>query len=125
MAQIKTIKELIDVFDKSDALEFDYEEADFKLHLKKPEIKRKVSGEKVSEIGANAITAPVAGTYVSSKNKIKIGERVLAGQELCTIHAMKIANTISAPYDGIVERINARDGEIVEYGAVLFEIARL
>ena len=43
------------------------------------------------------------------------------GQELCTLEAMKMKNSIRAGYDGIIAKIHVSSGEQVQQGKVLME----
>ena len=42
---------------------------------------------------------------------------------LCIIEAMKLMNEIESDYNGKIEKILVEDGQPVEYGTPLFEIA--
>jgi acetyl-CoA carboxylase biotin carboxyl carrier protein len=71
-----------------------------------------------------AVLSPMVGTaYLSSepggKPLLSVGDRVLQGQTLLIIEAMKVMNPIPAPHSGIVKQILAADGRPVEYGEVL------
>jgi acetyl-CoA carboxylase biotin carboxyl carrier protein len=73
---------------------------------------------------AGAVLSPMVGTaYLSSepggKALVAVGDRVLQGQTLLIIEAMKVMNPIPAPHSGIVKQILAADGRPVEYGEVL------
>jgi len=41
---------------------------------------------------------------------------------LCIIEAMKLMNEIDAPVDGMLEKVMLKDGEVVEFGEMLFLI---
>ncbi|HJU20371.1 MAG TPA: acetyl-CoA carboxylase biotin carboxyl carrier protein subunit [Stellaceae bacterium] len=75
-----------------------------------------------------AIKSPMVGTaYLAPQPGtppfVRPGDEVAAGQPLLIIEAMKVMNQIRAPRTGRVERILVRDGEPVEYGAVLMLLA--
>ncbi|NDC38170.1 MAG: hypothetical protein EBZ48_08975 [Proteobacteria bacterium] len=55
---------------------------------------------------------------------VKEGDRVSKGATLCIIEAMKVMNEIDAPCDGVIEKILPSEGEVVEFGEVLFLIAQ-
>lgn len=65
-----------------------------------------------------AAPAENAAPYVS------IGDHVKKGQTLCIIEAMKLMNEIAAEEDGVIEKICATNGQVVEYGTELFHIRR-
>ncbi len=71
-----------------------------------------------------AVLSPMVGTaFLSSepggKPFVATGDRVLQGQTLLIIEAMKVMNPIPAPHSGIVKQILAADGRPVEYGEIL------
>ena len=62
--------------------------------------------------------APQAGAapYVS------VGDHVAAGDIVCIVESMKMFNEIAAECSGTIEEICVNNGQIVEYGQVLFRI---
>ena len=62
--------------------------------------------------------APQAGAapYVS------VGDHVAAGDTVCIVESMKMFNEIAAECSGTIEEICVNNGQIVEYGQVLFHI---
>lgn len=62
--------------------------------------------------------APQAGAapYVA------VGDRVAAGDTVCIVESMKMFNEIAAECSGTIEEICVNNGQIVEYGQVLFRI---
>ena len=64
-----------------------------------------------------AISAPMPGDIVEIK--VKEGEEVKIGQELCVLEAMKMRNMIRAPQAGTVSLIEVSVGDSVKYGAPL------
>jgi oxaloacetate decarboxylase alpha subunit len=72
-----------------------------------------------------AVTSPMVGTFYLSPSPeagpfVAVGDDVKAGDPLCIVEAMKLMNEITADEDMIVRQIVAVDGEMVEYGSVLF-----
>lgn len=55
---------------------------------------------------------------------VKVGDRVKKGQTLCIVEAMKLMNEITAEEDGVISEICVTNGQVVEYGTVLFRIKR-
>ena len=51
--------------------------------------------------------------------KARPGDRILAGQELLVIEAMKMELAVKAPRDGVVAEVRAAEGDFVEADAVL------
>ena len=77
--------------------------------------------------GQLEVKSPMVGTYYGApepgaKPYVAVGDRVLKGQTLCIIEAMKIMNEIESEFAGVVKEILAQDAQPVEYGQVLFRI---
>jgi acetyl/propionyl-CoA carboxylase alpha subunit len=69
---------------------------------------------------ASAVTAPMPGTVI--KVLVAEGERVAARQPLVVLEAMKMETPLVSPYDAVVRRVHASEGELVAGGAVLVEL---
>ena len=87
----------------------------------------KTSEEEKTVISGNQVKAPLVGTYYSASAPdaepfVQIGDTVKNGQTLGIIEAMKLMNEIESEYDGVVEDILVENGQMVEYGQVLFVI---
>ncbi len=67
------------------------------------------------------LTAPMPGSVVSVN--IKTGDKVIKGQPLIIIEAMKMEHTISSPIDGVIDRIAANIGDQVDDSLVLVYFA--
>ena len=68
-----------------------------------------------------ALHAPMPGTVIQA---LEVGTDVSAGQAIVVLEAMKMENSISAPFAGRVERLDVRVGDLVAKGAVLAEVTR-
>ncbi|MBV8602091.1 MAG: acetyl-CoA carboxylase biotin carboxyl carrier protein [Candidatus Eremiobacteraeota bacterium] len=73
------------------------------------------------------VTAPVVGVFYRAAAPgeepfVEVGDRVEAGDTLCTLEAMKIFNEITSDYAGVVARIVPENGELVALGDELFWI---
>ena len=64
-----------------------------------------------------AITAPMPGEIVALF--VQPGDRVSAGQEVCSLEAMKMKNAIRSPREGVIAAVNVQAGQKVAHGAVL------
>jgi 3-methylcrotonyl-CoA carboxylase alpha subunit len=63
------------------------------------------------------LNAPMNGTMVSVL--VNAGDKVLKGQPLMIMEAMKMEHTIKAPADGIIDEIYFNAGDMVDGGAAL------
>lgn len=82
------------------------------------------SKEKKVEVQKDIITvkANFVGV-IKIQESIKNGKsKVMNGDTLCVIEAMKIYNDICSPADGEITEILVEDGSVVEYDQELFEI---
>lgn len=80
-----------------------------------------------AEEGLVKVESPIVGTFYRKPSPdadpfCKEGDRVKAGQTLCIIEAMKLMNEIESPSAGTLVKIFLTDGQVVEYGEVLFLI---
>jgi propionyl-CoA carboxylase alpha chain len=71
----------------------------------------------LQHIVAGSLLAPMPGTVL--RVGIAVGDRVVRGQPLIWLEAMKMEHTVSAPADGIVGEVAVAAGQQVELGAVL------
>ncbi len=67
------------------------------------------------------VVAPIPGTIVSVA--VIEGEQVKAGQEICSLEAMKMKNAIRANHPGTIARILVNPGDRVNQGQPLVEYA--
>lgn len=73
----------------------------------------------------NLVCSPLVGTFYLAPSPeedpfVKPGDTVTKGQTIGIIEAMKLMNEIVAERDGTVEKVLAKNGEMVEYGQPLF-----
>ncbi len=67
------------------------------------------------------LTAPMPGKVVSFS--VKAGDKVVKGQALAVMDAMKMEHTISAPVDGLVAELLYAPGDQVAEGAELLKLS--
>ncbi len=77
--------------------------------------------------GEVEITAPLVGVFYTAPepgaNPFVIeGARVKKGDVVCILEAMKLMNEVTAPCDGTITRICCANGQLAEYGQVLFRV---
>jgi acetyl-CoA carboxylase biotin carboxyl carrier protein len=73
------------------------------------------------------VTCPMVGTFYRSPAPeapayVEIGSRVVKGQTLCILEAMKLMNELESEVHGVVREICVENAEPVEYGQVLFRV---
>jgi acetyl-CoA carboxylase biotin carboxyl carrier protein len=73
------------------------------------------------------IKAPLVGTFYRASSPeldpfVKVGDRVTANTVVCIIEAMKVMNEVKAGVTGVVRRVLAENGAVVEFGQPLFEV---
>jgi len=67
-----------------------------------------------------AIVSSMPGRVVDIK--VKVGEVVTQGQELCIIEAMKMQMPVNSPQNGKVSDIKVEVGQGIKKGDVLIEL---
>ena len=133
------------LFEKLGLTELEVEDGEFKLRMKKEasalgkaeifaddaskadKAEKDIAERKIElkETG-EAIKSPLLGIFYSSNagnKEIKVGDKVKEGDVMCTIEAMKMMNEVRATRGGVVTRICAKDGDLVEYNQDLFIVA--
>lgn len=75
------------------------------------------------------VFSPLVGLFYAAPAEnaapyVAPGDRIKKGQVLCIIEAMKLINEVCAEEDGIIEEVCVSNGQMVEYGTVLFRIRR-
>jgi len=73
------------------------------------------------------VTAPVVGVYYAASSPgaepfVTVGARVVPGQVLCILEAMKLMNEITSEFAGVVSRVLPENGQLVSLGDDLFWI---
>lgn len=145
---LKDVYELLDKFDASACCEMELNLNGTQLSLKKyssiavPSGLNNASGlnnvvagntqTQAEQVTDNAsagdaveIKAPLVGTFYQAPGPdeqpyVKVGQQVKKGDVVGIIEAMKLMNEVVAPQDGVILSIDATDGNMVQYGQVLF-----
>lgn len=130
----KELKELIDLLNEHELTELTYKNKDYELTLKK-EVKlvqgsvASLAAEPSVEVikSNNVIKTPIVGVFYDKPSPDapvfkSVGDKVVKGDVICIIEAMKVMNEIKSDRDGIIERICVEDGQAVSFDDVLFEL---
>ena len=72
------------------------------------------------------IKAPIVGVFYAASSPesppfVSIGSQVKKGDVLCIIEAMKLMNEVVAEEDGEILDICIKNGDVADYGQVLFK----
>ena len=82
--------------------------------------KRKISSHHGSSgAGNKSIKAPMQSTVV--KLAVAAGDKVVEGDQILVLEAMKMEQSISSPRDGVIKAVKVSVGETVPSGTVLIE----
>jgi len=73
------------------------------------------------------VKSPLVGVYYAAPSPdaetfVSIGSKVKKGDVLCIIETMKLMNEITAEQDGEIVDICVKNGDIAEFGQVLFKM---
>ena len=79
-----------------------------------------VEEKKVQPITGNTVISPLPGRVIDIK--VSVGDKVKAGQEVMTLEAMKMENTIETDYAGTVKQILVSVGDSVQTNTILIEV---
>ena len=142
------IQEILALVDGSGFDEFKLETADLKLQFRRgraghleaatdfdaPRLRAPAGTEAaptpvpaIPREGLTDIRAPMLGAYYSRPKPgaepfVQIGGRVAKDSVIGIIEVMKLMNPVPAGVAGEVVEIVARDGELIEYGAVILRV---
>ena len=95
----------------------------FEIFVHAPEPVHKRHRAKEGASGAStgtAVTSPMQGTVV--KVNVKEGQKVVAGELIVVLEAMKMEQPLSAHRDGVIANLSAILGETVSSGSTLCDI---
>ena len=90
-------------------------------------VPEKVQENKECKENYKMVKSPMVGTFNSksspnAKPYVEVGQHVKKGDILCIVEAMKLMNEIESEFDGEIVEICVNDGDMVDYGKVLFKI---
>ena len=78
-----------------------------------------------TQIQGNVVSSPLVGVFYEASSPdafVAVGDKVVKGQTLGIIEAMKLMNEIESEYEGTVLEVLVKDKDTVEYGQPLFVI---
>lgn len=143
---IKLIKQVVDLMNRSELSEFEFEEEGFKLRLSRnngltpaqiiqaapmPPAAAAAApaspSAPVEEAGIAVIKSPMVGTFYRAPSPdspvfTDVGKRVNLDSIVCIIEAMKVMNEIYAEISGTITEVLVENGDAVEYGQPLFKV---
>ncbi|HWV13474.1 MAG TPA: acetyl/propionyl/methylcrotonyl-CoA carboxylase subunit alpha [Sphingobium sp.] len=82
----------------------------------------RAGGQGGGEASDGAILSPMPGRIISVA--VTARDKVMKGQKLLTLEAMKMEHSLVAPFDGTVAELNGAEGGQVSEGALLVRIAK-
>lgn len=97
--------------------------------LKTPVLEKTPEAAPTAPIAYETIVSPMVGIFYASASPesppfVKIGQEIKAGDVVCMIEAMKLFNEITAEVEGTLLEQCVKNGEMVEFGQVLFKVAK-
>ena len=102
---------------------------DIKMNSENNEVIEKtiINSETITLNNHTEIKSPLVGIFYSAPSPdsapfVTIGSKVKTGDVLCVVEAMKLMNEIISEKDGEIVDICVKNGDIAEFGQVLFKI---
>ena len=143
--KLTDIKELLKALNETGTTEFNYDGDGMRLVVRRGKVvtvedeqgidlavdesPAPAGVEEYSEEDIVVIEAPMVGTFYRAPAPdappfVEVGDKVVKGQTLCIVEAMKLMNEIETEVDGEIVAILAENAEPVEYGRPLFKIKK-
>jgi acetyl-CoA carboxylase biotin carboxyl carrier protein len=133
LVKIKRIRKIIRAFEQSSLVQLEITVGKLTIKMQKPSSpasfsdSQNLSAEQIAPVENYWIYSPLVGTFymrITSESQpfITLGQHVKQNETLCIIETMKVFNEIKSPVDGIITKITAEDGEMVEYNQAIIEI---
>ena len=133
----KLIKELVGCLSEFNITEIEYQDGDKKIKVSKAAKGFSDKGVASAVVSPNKsvltdnndqkgtrVKSPIIGTaYLApepgAKKFIKVGDKIIKGQTVMIVEAMKTMNHVPSSADGVVKKIMVNDGQPVEFGQTL------
>lgn len=146
---LKLIKQVVELMERSEIAELEFEEEGLKLRLSRKgndapaqiiqaapaaaaavataATAPAVEAPAAEEEGISLIKSPMVGTFYSSPSPdsaafVDVGSRVKADSVVCIIEAMKVMNEIQSEIGGTITEMLVENGDAVEYGQPLYKV---
>ena len=149
---LNKIKQVVDLMKKSDLSEFEIQDQEFKLRIKRdlpgraapaaaPVARAPVAAAPAPVAAAPAapatpaaadpsiklVTSPMVGTYYATPSPenppfVAVGSPIKVDSVVCIIEAMKVMNEIQSEIAGTVVECLVANGTSVEFGQPLFRV---
>ena len=142
---IKQLKVLLRTLKEGDASEFEYQDEKFSVRVQLGSVAPAAAAVQVAPATATiaatptadeapkedpslvGVTSPFVGTFYRAPAPdadpfVQEGSKVVSGQTLCIVEAMKLMNEIEAEQAGTIEEILVENGQSVEFGQTLFRL---
>lgn len=68
------------------------------------------------------IRSEKVGTFSFGNKSLNTGDRIKKGETLGTVNGISFQDNITCSVDGTLARISIKDGDVVDYGKLLFEV---
>jgi acetyl-CoA carboxylase biotin carboxyl carrier protein len=141
---LRKIKKLIELVEESGISELEVRDGDEVIRIARPgqpapaaaapEVAQPdaanaaAGAQGAQDNGGFAVAAPLAGTFYRApapgeRPFVTVGQNVAIGDVLCIIESMKMMNQIEAEQAGRVVQIFFEDGQPIEAGQTLFQLA--
>jgi len=151
---LKQLEGLLKVLEERDISEFEFEDENIRVHLKRGQPIMSVAtmpvahpslinhpldastsmapeaGTKSSEGNIAYVTSPFVGTFYRAPSPeappfVDVGSNIRPGQALCIVEAMKLMNEIEAEFAGTIMECLVETGSPVEFGQRLFKVKKV
>ena len=141
---IENVKALVEILNKNGLSKLEICEGETKIYLEKPYAVKEIAtkaentfkaeplivnteGETLDFNKITEVKSPLVGVFYIAPSPesdpfVTIGSKVQKGDVLCIVESMKLMNEITAECDGEIVDICLKNGDITEFGQVLFKI---
>ncbi len=93
------------------------DETKYKTNLTKKFENRKVWKSPDPSLISSVIPGTISKLYVKEKDEIHEGDKLLV------LDAMKMKNTITVPFAGVIKKINVEEGQTIPKGFIMVELS--